>query len=245
MTTSSLSPRISKSGSGVRHFRSGRSGNSSQPAVTCRPPGPVVQPGVHAGLSSRRSRVQIPSGPLLCRGWCSSAGPGCCGSPSGTTVSLAAIWSRPGNRASGRVAQLVERAPEKREVTGSMPVPTTDEIAVQSHSARDARVSSIDGCACSTQFHLFGGTLVSRHKHAAAICVIGVRHQECPRGGLRLPLDRRHRKCAPTWQRVFRVSGRHDIRWVRRSVPVQNARVADKDTVLLHVVSTMSALGND
>ncbi len=26
--------------------------------------GPVVQPGVHAGLSSRRSRVQIPSGPL-------------------------------------------------------------------------------------------------------------------------------------------------------------------------------------
>ena len=25
----------------------------------------------------------------------------------------------------GRVAQLVERAPEKREVTGSMPVPTT------------------------------------------------------------------------------------------------------------------------
>ena len=28
-----------------------------------RPRGPVVQPGVHAGLSSRRSRVQIPSGP--------------------------------------------------------------------------------------------------------------------------------------------------------------------------------------
>ena len=27
--------------------------------------GPVVQPGVHAGLSSRRSRVQIPSGPPL------------------------------------------------------------------------------------------------------------------------------------------------------------------------------------
>ncbi len=25
--------------------------------------GPVVQPGVHVGLSSRRSRVQIPSGP--------------------------------------------------------------------------------------------------------------------------------------------------------------------------------------
>jgi hypothetical protein len=28
-------------------------------------------------------------------------------------------------RRRGRVAQLVERAPEKREVTGSMPVPTT------------------------------------------------------------------------------------------------------------------------
>jgi hypothetical protein len=30
----------------------------------------------------------------------------------------------------GRVAQLVERAPEKREVTGSMPVPTTCKVAV-------------------------------------------------------------------------------------------------------------------
>jgi hypothetical protein len=45
-----------------------------------------VQLGVHAALSRRRSRVQIPS---------------------------------------GRVAQLVERAPEKREVTGSTPVSTT------------------------------------------------------------------------------------------------------------------------
>ena len=51
----------------------------------------------------------------------------------GATVSLAAIWSGPGNRASGRVAQLVERAPEKREVTGSMPVPTTDTRAVHRH----------------------------------------------------------------------------------------------------------------
>ncbi len=34
-------------------------------AVGCTlAPGPVVQLGVHAGLSSRRSRVQIPSGPL-------------------------------------------------------------------------------------------------------------------------------------------------------------------------------------
>ena len=55
-----------------------------------------MQFGVHAGLSSRRSRVQIPSGPR-----------------------------RGSHPAHGRVAQLVERAPEKREVTGSMPVPTT------------------------------------------------------------------------------------------------------------------------
>ena len=49
----------------------------------------------------------------------------------GATASLAAIWSGPGNRASGRVAQLVERAPEKREVTGSMPVPTTNNSLVR------------------------------------------------------------------------------------------------------------------
>ncbi len=30
----------------------------------------------------------------------------------------------------GRVAQLVERAPEKREVTGSTPVPTTKAITI-------------------------------------------------------------------------------------------------------------------
>ena len=61
--------------------------------------GPVVQLGVHAGLSSRRSRVQIPSGP-----------------PAASTRSAER----------GRIAQLVERAPEKREVTGSTPVPTTE-----------------------------------------------------------------------------------------------------------------------
>ncbi len=53
--------------------------------------GPVVQLGVHAGLSSRRSRVQIPSGPQSQMPY-------------------------------GLVAQLVERTPEKREVTGSTPV---------------------------------------------------------------------------------------------------------------------------
>jgi hypothetical protein len=62
-----------------------------------------VQLGVHAALSRRRSRVQIPSGP-----------PPRSGPPSG-----GGAW------VPGRVAQLVERAPEKREVTGSTPVPTT------------------------------------------------------------------------------------------------------------------------
>ncbi len=38
---------------------------------------------------------------------------------------------RSGNGARGRVAQLVERAPEKREVTGSMPVPTTKNSLVR------------------------------------------------------------------------------------------------------------------
>ena len=46
-------------------------------------------------------------------------------------VLLRQYGGRPGNGASGRVAQLVERAPEKREVTGSMPVPTTNEFLVR------------------------------------------------------------------------------------------------------------------
>ena len=66
--------------------------------------GPVVQFGVHAGLSSRRSRVQIPSGPPL-------------------PLFVRALR--------GRVAQLAERAPEKREVTGSTPVPTTEKAQVR------------------------------------------------------------------------------------------------------------------
>ena len=67
--------------------------------------GPVVQLGVHAALSRRRSRVQIPSGPL----------------PSSDPPLLGGETRLP-----GRVAQLVERAPEKREVRGSMPRPTTE-----------------------------------------------------------------------------------------------------------------------
>ena len=57
----------------------------------------MVQLGVHAALSRRRSRVQIPSGP-----------------PNTLT----------GVRC--RVAQLVEHTPEKRGVTGSTPVSTTN-----------------------------------------------------------------------------------------------------------------------
>ena len=68
--------------------------------------GPVVQFGVHAGLSSRRPRVQIPSGPPS--------------SPSGRRPP-----SPSGAAGHGRVAQLAERPPEKRKVTGSTPVPTT------------------------------------------------------------------------------------------------------------------------
>ena len=68
-----------------------------------------MQLGVHAGLSSRRSRVQIPSGPRAEL----AVAEGALG-----TDSLATR---------GRVAQLAERAPEKREVTGSTPVPTTED----------------------------------------------------------------------------------------------------------------------
>ncbi len=63
----------------------------------------MVQLGVHAGLSSRRPRVQIPSGPPV-------------------------VFH------SGRVAQLVEHTPEKRGVTGSKPVPTTQPLASEGFS---------------------------------------------------------------------------------------------------------------
>ena len=65
-----------------------------------------MQLGVHAGLSSRRSRVQIPSGPR-------------------TGAAPEDVFAGGYPVARGRVAQLAERAPEKREVTGSTPVPTT------------------------------------------------------------------------------------------------------------------------
>jgi hypothetical protein len=75
--------------------------------------GPVVQLGVHAALSRRRPRVQIPSGPLL-------------NSPSSHGGRFGFCSRRKSwHRKDGRIAQLVERTPEKREVTGSTPVPTT------------------------------------------------------------------------------------------------------------------------
>ena len=61
--------------------------------------GSVEQPGVFAGLSSRRSRVQIPSFP--------------------PTPSLAKMGLL------GQVAQLAERRSEKPEVDGSTPSLTT------------------------------------------------------------------------------------------------------------------------
>jgi hypothetical protein len=76
-----------------------------------------VQLGVHAGLSSRRSRVQIPSGP-----------------PPGNPVTAGKL----GAAHRGRVAQLAERAPEKREVTGSTPVPTTEKFQFRAASGLPA-----------------------------------------------------------------------------------------------------------
>ena len=66
--------------------------------------------GVHAGLSSRRSRVRVPSGPL--------------GAAEGRPRCVCGVISVPAHVA-GRVAQLAERPPEKRKVTGSTPVSTT------------------------------------------------------------------------------------------------------------------------
>ena len=79
-----------------------------------------MQFGVHAGLSSRRSRVQIPSGP-----------------PPRRPV---------GSASPGRVAQLAERAPEKCEVTGSTPVPTTIGKTPSVGSEREGgHVGALDG----------------------------------------------------------------------------------------------------
>jgi hypothetical protein len=49
--------------------------------------------------------------------------------PVRSATELPRLWAA-GARLPGRVAQLVERAPEKREVTGSTPVPTTGKALV-------------------------------------------------------------------------------------------------------------------
>ena len=90
-----------------------------------------MQPGVHAGLSSRRSRVQIPSGPLpLCERRvvrvpdALRVGVRCDGVSCGN---MERSWQQ-GERSGSSVGRA--RA-EKREVTGSMPVPTTNNSLVR------------------------------------------------------------------------------------------------------------------
>ena len=49
-----------------------------------------------------------------------------------------------GARLPGRVAQLVERAPEKREVTGSTPVPTTGVTLARTYAGLPVSAGSDD-----------------------------------------------------------------------------------------------------
>ena len=69
--------------------------------------------GVHAGLSSRRSRVRVPSGP-----------------PSMADRHCLVDQPEQSGGLHGRVAQLAEHTPEKRGVTGSTPVSTTICVAL-------------------------------------------------------------------------------------------------------------------
>ena len=82
-----------------------------RPVVSTRSRG---EAGVHAGLSSRRSRVRVPSGPPLLAVFSVNK-----------TVVQATVWFGNSRTANGRVAQLAEHTPEKRGVTGSTPVSTT------------------------------------------------------------------------------------------------------------------------
>ena len=80
--------------------------------------GGVVKSGVHAGLSSRRSRVQIPSSP-----------------PKVPRRHLSGFQ--------GQVAQSVERCSEKAEVDGSMPSLATKQRASVMPSYRLALALSV------------------------------------------------------------------------------------------------------
>ena len=101
--------------------------------------------GVHAGLSSRRSRVRVPSGPLnqkfevvlqcevakcgeVVRNLCHSDEPftgeeRCTPEPTSKRAKRAEMACEAIEY--GRVAQSAEHTPEKRGVTGSTPVSTT------------------------------------------------------------------------------------------------------------------------
>jgi hypothetical protein len=81
-------------------------GVQSDQVVSTRSRGEV---GVHAGLSSRRSRVRVPSGP-----------------PSMADRHCLVDQPEQSGDLHGRVAQLAEHTPEKRGVTGSTPVSTTN-----------------------------------------------------------------------------------------------------------------------
>jgi hypothetical protein len=71
--------------------------------------------GVHAGLSSRRSRVRVPSGPLKSKDLNRSS--------ARSQTSNLRVGAR--SFSYGPVAQSAEHTPEKRGVTGSTPVWTT------------------------------------------------------------------------------------------------------------------------
>ncbi len=86
-------------------------------------PGPVVKSGVHAGLSSRRSRVQVPSGPLQGR----------------REAALCAERVPVLGARHGRVAQLAEHTPEKRGVRGSTPRSTTEKAPGRSQICQGLR----------------------------------------------------------------------------------------------------------
>ena len=83
-------------------------------------------------------------------------------------VKVKVAGSSPVRSALGRVAQLVERAPEKREVTGSTPVPTTTKLQVKRGAAgKGKRAQSNDPArdpAGESADPLLGPALrVSRH----------------------------------------------------------------------------------
>ena len=93
----------------------GGNGDSNSPGGTH---GGVVKSGVHAGLSSRRSRVQIPSLPPY---------------PERSGHPVRAPWLQ----RTGQVAQMVEHRSEKPGVGGSIPPLTTISSLPTASGARE------------------------------------------------------------------------------------------------------------